>query len=138
MFCLSVVISYFNALRSHVGPYKAHALLVVNADAVLTCPITNKIAGSDSTQMRRFDASIRLRVAEEAIGPGVVPHCSVAGPVQSDMLDVYRFGKNVRQPACKKWREILVEQQLHAYATSWLRSRSAAYARQAWMSSRVR
>jgi hypothetical protein len=42
MFCLSVVISYFNALRSRLGPYKAHAPLVVNADTVLTCPITGQ------------------------------------------------------------------------------------------------
>ena len=55
-----------------------------------------------------------LRHDDEAIGAGVVPNGTVVGPVQSDIQDVRRFGKNVRQPAREKWREVLVEQQLHA------------------------
>src|SRR5487761_1957751 len=42
MFCLSMVISYFNVRRSCLGPYKAYAPLAVDADAVLARPVTGQ------------------------------------------------------------------------------------------------
>jgi hypothetical protein len=37
-----VVINDFNGFRASVCPEKAQAVLVVDADAVLTCPITSQ------------------------------------------------------------------------------------------------
>jgi hypothetical protein len=67
MFCLSVVISYFNALRSRLGPYKANAPLVVDADAVLTCPITGQCF--EAIARRRFQVT-KLR--------GIVQHLELS------------------------------------------------------------
>jgi Sulphur oxidation protein SoxZ len=42
-----------------------------------------------------------LRHDDEPIGARPVPHSGIVGPIQSDLLNVRRLGKNVRQPACK-------------------------------------
>src|SRR4051794_33922817 len=79
-----------------------------------------------------------LRHDGEPIQPGMLPNRIVAGAIQPHRLDMTGVGEQVGQAIDQLRRQVLVEKQLHAIATSMLRSRSAAKAKQAWMSSGVR
>src|SRR5438128_10143291 len=70
---------------------------------------------------------------------GVLPDGVVVGSLQADLADMRRARVEVCESGQKTGREILVEEQPHAGGTDTnLRSRSAAKARQARRSSRVR
>src|SRR2546422_5189361 len=70
---------------------------------------------------------------------GVLPDGVVVGSLQADLADMRRARVQVCESGQKTGREILVEEQPHAGGTDTnLRSRSAAKARQARRSSRVR
>ena len=59
-----------------------------------------------------------LRNDDVAVGSRVIPYSVVVGPLQSGVLDMRLSRKHLSQPTGKRRREILVEQQFHAYATS--------------------
>src|SRR5262245_45605959 len=65
-------------------------------------------------------------------------HLIIGRTVETGGLHVARAGEQISQAGCQFRRQILVEKQLHATATSMLRSRSAAKAKHAWISSRVK
>jgi len=67
------------------------------------------------------------------------PDCLVFGPLQTYIVDVDRVWIEVKERGYKVRGEIFVEKEFHAGGTETsFRSRSAAKARQARMSSRVR
>src|SRR2546425_7048121 len=75
----------------------------------------------------------------ETVLGGVLPDGVVGGGLQADLADMRRARVEVCEGGQKTGRKILVEEQPHAGGTDTnLRSRSAAKARQARMSSRVR
>jgi hypothetical protein len=78
-----------------------------------------------------------LGYEDEPILLSVGPDGFVATSRESVLLYVSRIRVNVSEPADDPIRKILVQQQLHKGAANSLRSRSAANARQARMSSRV-
>ena len=74
----------------------------------------------------------------ESIQPGVFPNLIIVRAVQALGLYMAGTGEQVSQTADQIGRQVLIEEQLHATATSMVRSRSAAKPKQAWMSSCVR
>src|SRR6516164_1527040 len=68
----------------------------------------------------------------------VIPNAIVIGAIQPCRLHVARAGKQIDQAVDQLQRQVLVEKQLHGAAINMLRSRSAAKAKQAWISSGVR
>jgi len=81
-------------------------------------------------------AEIRvLRDHREAMLGSVSPNLRVVGRFQSDLPNVDRSNKDVCQRFTEPRRKILIEQELHAGMLARRRSRSAANARHASMSS---
>src|SRR5262249_30247282 len=74
----------------------------------------------------------------EPIQPGMFPNFIVARALEARRLHMTGAGEQVGQADNQLGGQILVEEQLHATATSMVRSRSAAKAKQAWMSSCVK
>ena len=74
----------------------------------------------------------------EPISPGILPNGSVFGTTQLHAADMMRFRVHIPQRVHQTRRQVLIEQELHAARVSDLRSRSAANARHARMSSSVR
>src|SRR5207244_3242876 len=74
----------------------------------------------------------------ERIQLGILPHLIVARAIQAHRLHMTGAGEQVSQTVDQLGRHVLVEKQFHATATNMLRSRSAAKAKQAWMSSGAR
>ncbi len=68
----------------------------------------------------------------------MVPDLTVVCQVEPELLDVSGARVEIREAVDELRREVLIEQQPHAEATSICRSRSAANARQARISSMVR
>jgi len=80
-----------------------------------------------------------LRDDREPMLGGVSPDGIVIGSLQANLADMRRARVEVREDGEETGREVLVEEQPHAGGTETnLRSRSAAKARQARMSSRVK
>src|SRR5262245_13834162 len=67
----------------------------------------------------------------------IIPNLIVVGPLHLNTFDMGGSRIQIGDPCWDLIREVLVEQKLHAAAMKSLRSRSAANARQAWMSSAV-
>src|SRR5574341_2018251 len=67
------------------------------------------------------------------------PHCFIVGRLQANVTDVRGAWVGIRKRPYQPGRQVVVEEQFHAGGTERsLRSRSAANARQARISSRVR
>src|ERR1017187_1651358 len=79
-----------------------------------------------------------LRHNHQLITSRVRPNIGVGGRLQPDVADMLTFAIAVRECRWKDRRQILVKEQFHAGMLASLRSRSAANARQARMSSPVR
>ena len=75
----------------------------------------------------------------EAVGHSVIPDRLIGGTSQSNLADVGRARIDLAEARSQAGRQVLIEQELHLKGTETsLRSRSAANARRALMSSRVR
>jgi len=97
---------------------------------------------NDFGQMAKHEAALMkvriLRHDRLAVGFGVLPNVQVVGRRQAHIPNVRRT-RDVRLEMCDQpMRHVLVEQQLHAFSPIKRRSRSAAKARQARISSRSR
>src|SRR5438477_7288387 len=79
-----------------------------------------------------------FRDNREALTAGILPDGFIIRASQSARMHMDRSGEFTLQHVRQTRRQILVKQQLHAFCNSSLRSRSAAYARQARISSSVR
>jgi hypothetical protein len=80
-----------------------------------------------------------LRDDRKAVGDGVSPDAIVVCRLQANLADMSRARVKIAEDHEQTGREVLVEEQPHAGGTETnLRSRSAAKARQARMSSRVK
>ena len=79
-----------------------------------------------------------LRDDCEPVVFGILPNDVIVGAAQSAFMHMGRTGINIGQHVGQARRKIFVEEKLHAFEISSLRSRSAAYARQARMSSSER
>jgi hypothetical protein len=69
---------------------------------------------------------------------GVLPNSFVRGAAETPLVHMRRTGIKIRQAIDEFGRKVLVEEQLHAFRISTLRSRSAANARQARITCSVR
>ena len=74
----------------------------------------------------------------EALFFGVLPNSFIGGAAEATLVHMQRIGIQIRSGIDESWRKILVEEQLHAFRISTLRSRSAANARQASISCSVK
>ena len=79
-----------------------------------------------------------FRHNHKAVSLGVVPNLCVCCVSHSQLPDVRAVGIKIRQQMWEARREVLIKQEFHAGRTANLRSRSAAKARHARMSSKVR
>jgi hypothetical protein len=68
----------------------------------------------------------------------IIPNVAVIDPTEPHSIDMFRRWIKVGQRLYQPGRKVLVQQQLHDATVSNFRSRSAANARQARMSSSVR
>lgn len=103
------------------------------------------VADAEPDEFRRVPkqkaALLKIRVLRddhESVLLGVIPDRGVGGILQPDFPHMRATRVEIAKKARKSRREILVEQELHAGSVASLRSRSAAKARQARMSSSVR
>lgn len=79
-----------------------------------------------------------FRDDREPIISGILPNDLIIGTAQSAFMHMRRSWIKIGQHFGQARRKIFVEEKLHAFEISSLCSRSAAYARQARMSSSVR
>jgi len=77
-----------------------------------------------------------LRDEHKAVVFGMRPNDAIVGLIETELPNRFGVGEQIGEQCAEFEAEILVEQQLHA-AIRTLRSRSAAYDKQARMSSSV-
>src|ERR1035438_7994581 len=92
--------------------------------------VSSKEASLPEVSVLRYDGKSLLR--------GVVPYGAVRSLTESNLSNMDRVREQVGQSPAQPGRHVLIEEKLHAGMLASRRSRSAAKARQARMSSRVR